>query len=114
MFFHLRESWEFFNELVKSNGTSHKECELYMDWHRKNIDGTTFYNRCLMASIMIPYAGFCVSRRGIALKAMSFYGIVCMLEAIHDTGIYLNFFFHGPGQMRTILELDQKKHFASI
>ena len=63
---------------------------------------------------MLPYGFACFAYRGMAWKVVSFYGIVCMVDAMYDAGMYIDFFIHGPKAMRSLIDLDPNHNFASI
>ena len=47
-------------------------------------------------------------------KGLAFYLIYREIDAIYDLGMYLNFFIHGPKQLKRVLSLDPERSFAQI
>lgn len=65
-------------------------------------------------SVLAPYFYACFMRRGMAWKVAMFYGIMVEINAIYDTGMYLNFIVNGPTYMRRILDLNPEESFSAI
>ena len=64
--------------------------------------------------MVLPYLWACGTYRGYLWKGLAFYLIYREADALYDFGMYLNFFLHGPRQMRSFLALDPAQSFAGI
>ena len=85
-----------------------------MIFEQENKSGNAFYGRLGIVSTLLPYLYACGVYKGYIWKGLIFYIIFREIDAVYDFGMYLNFFIHGPGQLKRVLQLDHEKSFAQI
>lgn len=68
----------------------------------------------MIIGTILPYLYACGIYRGYLWKGALFYLIYREVDALYDAGLYLNFFFNGPRQMKYILDLDEDRNFSPI
>ena len=81
---------------------------------QENKRGNAFYGRLGIAATILPYLFVCGVYKGYVWKGLLFYLIYREIDAVYDFGMYLNFFIHGPKQLKRVLSLDSEKSFAQI
>ena len=110
----MGDTFMFMNEMMKAQATSAEEADLYRKYFENKKFSERRYGRAMTMAGMTPYFIACFAYRGMALKFLTFYGLVLGFNAIYDVGMYLRFFVHGPSMMRKIMELDPEENFGSI
>ena len=110
----MGDTYFFVNELVKTQGTSLSEQQLYIDYLSKKKQRDKKYGRSAVACVFLPYFYACFSIRGWAWKFLVFYGLLNSLNAVYDCGMYANFFVHGPGFLKQLMAQDSKESFSPI
>ena len=111
---HLNDTFQFWNELSKTQATSVKENDIFIDYISESKALNYRYGRGAVFFMFVPFVYVCGFYKGWIWKGGLLYVLTKLMNAQYDLGMYARFFVHAPQHIRKVLELDPDESFACI